>query len=66
MNRKERPKCRENINHLLKTENVTLEQLAGVPPYTAGSGQYIFMSEGMRTQARKMLEEQRRKEEAEK
>lgn len=47
--RRERPRCRKLILTLLKEEDLTLEQLLNHPT--------IFLSDGLRKQSRKMLEE---------
>jgi len=51
--RKERPKCREAIEKILAEKGCTLEELLREPHR---------LSDGLKVQARKMLEEQRQKE----
>ena len=50
MYRKERPRCRKVIERLLKEEKCTLEDLLKERPV-------IRLSDGLKIQARKMLEE---------
>jgi len=52
MNRKERPQCRKQIERILKERQCTLEDLLEHPHR---------LSDGMRIQARKMLEEKKNK-----
>jgi len=53
MYRKERPKCRKVIEHLLKEKQCTLEQLEEL-----FGRQNIILSDGLLIQYRKMLEEE--------
>jgi hypothetical protein len=53
MYRKERPRCRKVIENLLKEEQCTLEDLL--------EERSINLSDGLKTQARKMLEEKEKK-----
>lgn len=53
MYRKERPRCRKVLERLLKEEQCTLEELL--------EKRRIHLSDGLRIQARKMLEEKRNK-----
>lgn len=50
---RERPRCRKTLERLLKEEQCTLEDLL--------EKQRIHLSDGLRIQARKMLEEKKNK-----
>jgi len=52
MYRRERPVCRKVIEQLLKEQQCTLQELLN-----ACSKKNIILSDGLRTQYRKMLEE---------
>ena len=54
MERRERPRCRKRLEEAMAIHNCTLEDLLN-EPYRC------WLVGGMRTQARKMLKEQRRR-----